>query len=84
MAVLFILGEWLSGCPGLAQRHPGGAVSAPADDQTTATCIDTYVTDAFRAHHHDQAILLILSWTANPQTGSQARRPRVARLVRVP
>jgi len=55
-------------------------VSAPADDQTTATCIDTYVTDAFRAYHHDQAILLILSWTANPQTCSQARRPRVARL----
>ncbi len=69
---------------GWPREIPDGAVSAPADGQATATFIDTYVADAFRACHHDQAILRILSRTANLQTDSQARRPRVARPVRVP
>lgn len=69
---------------GWSRDIPDGVVSAPADGQTTATFIDTSVADAFRAYHHDQAILRILSRTANLQTASQARRPRVARPVRVP
>jgi hypothetical protein len=69
---------------GWSRDIPDGVVSAPADGQTTATFIATSVADAFRAYHHDQAILRILSRTANLQTASQARRPRVARPVRVP
>lgn len=69
---------------GWSRDIPDGVVSAPADGQTTATFIDTSVADGFRAYHHDQAILRILSRTANLQTASQARRPRVARPVRVP
>ena len=38
---------------------------------------------AFRTYHHEQAMLRILSRTANLQTASQARRPRVARPVHV-
>ncbi len=63
---------------GWSRDIPDGVVSAPADGQTTATFIDTSLADAFRA------ILRILSRTANLQTASQARRPRVARPVRVP
>ena len=69
---------------GWSRDIPDGVVSAPADGQTTATFIDISVADAFRAYHHDQAILRILSRTANLQTASQARRPRVVRPVRVP
>ena len=68
---------------GWSRDIPDGVVSAPADGQTTAKFIDTSAADAFRAFHHDQAILRILSRSANLQTASQARRPRVARPVRV-
>ena len=60
-----------------------GIVSTPADGQTTATFLDSAVTEAFRAFHHDQAVLRILSREANLQTASSARRPKVARPVRL-
>ena len=69
---------------GRSRDIPDGVVSAPADGQMTATFIDIAVADAFRTYHHDQAMLRILSRIANLQTASQARRPRVARPVRVP
>ncbi|MGC9225440.1 MAG: DCL family protein [Terracidiphilus sp.] len=69
---------------GWSRDIPDGVVSAPADGQMTATFIDSAVADAFRTYHHDQAMLRILSRTANLQTASQARRPRVARPVHVP
>jgi hypothetical protein len=69
---------------GWSRDIPDGVMSAPADGQMTATFIDSAVADAFRTYHHDQAMLRILSRTANLQTASQARRPRVARPVRVP
>lgn len=69
---------------GWSRDIPDGVVSAPVDGQTTATFIDTSVADTFRKYHHDQAIFRIQPRTANPQTASQARRPRVARPVRVP
>lgn len=69
---------------GWSREIPDGVVSEPADGQMTPTFLDNTVADAFRAYHHDQAILRILSATANLQTASQARRPRVARPVRVP
>ena len=62
---------------------PEGIVSAPADGQTTASFLDSTVADAFRAFHHDQAILRILCRKANLQTASSARRPKVARPVRL-
>jgi hypothetical protein len=68
---------------GWSRDIPDGVISAPSDGQTTATFIDASVADAFRAYHHDQAILRILSRRANLQIASQARRPRVARPVRV-
>ena len=49
-----------------------------------ATFIDSTVADAFRTYHHDQAMLRILSRTANLQTANQARRPKVARPVSIP
>ena len=69
---------------GWSRDIPDGVVSDPADGQMIPTFIDDSVAEAFRAFHHDQAILRILSATANLQTASQARRPRVARPVRVP
>lgn len=69
---------------GWSRDVPDGVVSDPADGQMTPTFVDESVAEAFRAYHHDQAILRILSATANLQTASQARRPRVARPVRVP
>ena len=68
---------------GWSRDIPVGVVSPPADGQMTPTFIDTAVADAFRTYHHDQAMLRILSRTANLQTASQARRPRVARPVHV-
>ncbi|MCZ2074203.1 MAG: DCL family protein [Bryobacterales bacterium] len=68
---------------GWSRDIPDGIVSAPADGQTTATFLDTEVADAFRAFHHDQAVMRILSREANLQTSSSARRPRVARPVQV-
>jgi hypothetical protein len=68
---------------GWSRDIPDGIVSAPADGQTTATFLDSAVTEAFRAFHHDQAILRILCREANLQTASSARRPKVARPVRL-
>ena len=68
---------------GWSREIPDGIVSTPADGQTTATFLDSEVANTFRGYHHDQAILRILSQKANLQTASQARRPRVARPVRV-
>jgi len=62
---------------------PDGIVSAPADGQTTPTFVDKAVADAFRDYHHNQAMLRILSKSANLQTASQARRPKIARPVRL-
>ena len=69
---------------GWSRDIPDGIVSTPADGQTTATFVDNAVTEAFRAFHHYQAILRILSREANLQTASSARRPKVARPVSVP
>lgn len=69
---------------GWSGNIPDGVVSAPADGQTTPTFVDKDVTDAFRDFHHSQAILRILSKTANLQTSAQARRPKVARPIRLP
>lgn len=68
---------------GWAREIPDGVVSAPADRQTTATLLDRTVADAFRTFHHDQAILRVLSREANLRTASAARKPRVARPVRL-
>lgn len=68
---------------GWARDIPVGIISAPADGQTTATFLDSTVADAFRTFHHDQAVLRILSREANLQTASSARRPKVARPVRL-
>jgi hypothetical protein len=65
---------------GWSRDIPDGVVSAPADGQMTANFVDSAVADAFRTYQHDQAMLRILSRTANLQTANQARRPRVARL----
>ncbi len=62
---------------------PDGIVFAPADGQTTPTFVDKAVADAFRDYHHNQAMLRILSKSANLQTASQARRPKIARPVRL-
>lgn len=62
---------------------PEGIVSAPTDGQTTPTFVDKAVADAFRDYHHNQAMLRILSKSANLQTASQARRPKIARPVRL-
>ena len=62
---------------------PDGIVSAPGDGQTTPTFVDKTVADAFRDYHHNQAMLRILSKSANLQTASQARRPKIARPVRL-
>lgn len=68
---------------GWSRDIPDGVVSAPADAQTTPTFIDRVVAEAFRAYHHDQAVMRILSRQANLQTASAARRPKVARPVRL-
>lgn len=68
---------------GWSKDIPDGIVSAPADGQTKATFLDGTVADAFRAFHNDQAILRILSREANLQTASSARRPKVARPIRL-
>lgn len=68
---------------GWSRDIPDGIVSMPADAQTTATFLDSEVADAFRAFHHDQAILRILSREANLRTASSARKPKVARPVRL-
>jgi len=58
-------------------------LSAPADGQTTPTFVDKAVADAFRDYYHNQAMLRILSKSADLQTASQARRPKIARPVRL-
>jgi hypothetical protein len=68
---------------GWSRDIPDGIISTPADAQTTLTFVDNSVTEAFRAFHHDQAVLRILSREANLQTASSARRPKVARPVRL-
>lgn len=68
---------------GWSRDIPDGIVSAPADGQTTATFVDSAVTEAFQSFHHDQAVLRILSREANLQTAGSARRPKVARPVRL-
>ncbi len=68
---------------GWSRDIPDGVVSAPADGQTKASFLDDEVAEAFRAFHHDQAILRILSGDANLQTAHSARKPKVARPVRV-
>lgn len=68
---------------GWSRVIPDGIVSAPADRQTTAKFVDKAVAEAFRAFHHDQAVLRILSREANLKTASSARRPKVARPVRL-
>lgn len=68
---------------GWSRDIPDGIVSAPADGQATATFLDSTVADAFRAFHHDQAVLRILCREANLQTASSARRPKVARPIRL-
>lgn len=68
---------------GWSRDIPDDIVSAPADRQTTATFLDGAVADAFRAFHHDQAVMRILSREANLKTANSARRPKVARPVRL-
>ena len=68
---------------GWSRDIPDGIVSDPADGQTTATFVDNEVVEAFRSYHHNQAILRILSREANLKTASKARRPKIARPVRV-
>jgi hypothetical protein len=69
---------------GWSRDIPDGIVSAPADGQTTPTFVDKAVADDFRDYHHSQAMLRILSKSANLQTASQSRRPKIARPVRLP
>ncbi|MBI0407599.1 MAG: hypothetical protein ITD45_02715 [Nitrosospira sp.] len=56
-------------------------INGGLNGQTTATFLDSAVTDAFRAFHNDQAMLRILSREANLQTASSARRPKVSRPI---
>lgn len=69
---------------GWSREIPEGVVSVPSDGQTNATFIDDATADAFRSYHHDQAVLRILSRTANLQTASKARKPKIARPVNIP
>ena len=66
-----------------SREIPDGIVSVPSDGQTSATFVDNVIADAFRSYHHDQALLRILSRTANLQIASQARKPKVSRPVHV-
>lgn len=68
---------------GWSKDIPDGVVSAPADRQTTAIFLDNEVAEAFRTFHHDQAMLRIVSSEANLQKAYSARRPKVARPVRL-
>jgi len=68
---------------GWGSQIPSGVVSEPADGQLKAVFTDQAVADAFRDYHHTQAVLRILSKEANLQTASSARKPKVARPVRV-
>jgi len=68
---------------GWSSDIPDGIVSPPADGQLKPTFVDQAVADAFRDYHHNQAMLRILSKKANLQTASQARRPKIARPVRL-
>lgn len=83
MAELFESGERVSRSQMLVKGHPGRRRFGTSQRQMTATFIDSAMADAFRNYHLDQAMLRILSRTAYHQSASQARRPRVARLVRV-
>lgn len=68
---------------GWSKDIPDGVVSEPADGQTKATFVDPLVADAFRGFHHSQAVLRILAREANLQTASLARKPKVARPIRL-
>jgi hypothetical protein len=47
------------------------------------TFVEKAIADAFRNYHHNQAMLRILSKSANLQTASQARRPKIALPIRL-
>jgi hypothetical protein len=68
---------------GWSKDIPDGTISPPADGQMTPVFIDDAVSTAFRNYHHSQAILRILSKTANLKTASQARRPTIRRPVKI-
>ncbi|MYN12782.1 DUF3223 domain-containing protein [Pusillimonas sp. TS35] len=68
---------------GWSRDIPDGVVSIPADRQTTSTFLEAEVANAFQAFHHDQALLRVLSRTANLQTASAARKPKISRPVRL-
>ena len=68
---------------GWSSDVPTGIISEPADGQMKSVFIDQIVADAFRSFHHAQAVMRILSKEANLQTASAARKPKVARPVKV-
>ena len=68
---------------GWSKDIPDGVVSEPTDGQTKAIFIDALVADAFRDFQHSQAVLRILAREANLKTASLARKPKVARPVRL-
>ncbi len=68
---------------GWSNDIPSGVISEPADGQMKSVFIDQTVADAFRSFHHSQALMRILSKEANLQTASAARKPKVARPVKV-
>jgi len=68
---------------GWSKGIPDGIVSQPADGQTKATFIEGVVAEAFRSFHHSQAVLRVLAREANLQTASLARKPKIARPVKL-
>jgi hypothetical protein len=69
---------------GWSNDMPTGIISEPADGQMKSVFIDQTVADAFRiVFTTAQAVMRILSKEANLQTASAARKPKVARPVKV-
>ncbi len=67
----------------LQQKHGGVVEASDFKDDEWSQLSGLRVT-APMCDHHDQGTLPLLSRTANLQTASQARRPRVAFPLRVP
>lgn len=60
-----------------------GAAMPVENRQTKATFVDAVVAEAFRSFHHSQAVLRVLAREANLQTASLARKPKIARPVKL-
>lgn len=68
---------------GWSKEIPEGIVTPPRDRQTKCSFVDAAVANAFRDYHNSQAELRILSKQANLSKASAARKPKIARPVRI-